>query len=80
MMSKQYVIVSVADDHLSDFEQVIQRCQAVGLVVAQRLPILGILEGVIDESALPQLAAVDGIKAVEAQSEFQLKPPEDDIQ
>jgi hypothetical protein len=76
----QSVNVSVADEFLDQFDQVVRRCARIGLRVTQELKEIGVISGRIAGDKLDDLARVRGVAAVEATREIQLPPPESDVQ
>ena len=79
-MAIETVIVSVADDHLDSFAEVVRRIKKAGLKVEQQLEAVGIVSGTIDSTKLAALDKVKGVAAVERSREFQIAPPESDVQ
>lgn len=79
-MSSQKVNISVADDYLSRFQEVVQQTKDVGLNVEQELDGLGIISGSIDPGRLADLERLEGVSAVEADRIIQLPPPDSDVQ
>ncbi len=77
-MSK--VNVSVADDHLSRFADVVARCRKAGLKVEHEMKSIGVISGSIDDEALNKLRRVKGVSHIESESSFQLAPPNSDVQ
>lgn len=79
-MSKIHLTVSVADDHLKDFSDVVARCRKAGMSVTQEMKSIGVISGSIDESALEKLSQVKGVSQVEPERSFQIAPPDSDVQ
>ncbi len=79
-MAAEDVNVSVADDHLARFPDVVRRMEKAGLKVQQQLEAAGVVSGSIDRAQLPDLEEVEGVAAVEPSRSFQLPPPESEIQ
>lgn len=77
-MSK--VNVSVADDHLGNFSDVVARCRKAGMKIEHEMKTIGVISGSIDDAALEKLRRVKGVSQVEAESSFQLAPPDSDVQ
>jgi hypothetical protein len=74
------VNVSVSDDHLDHFEQVVRELEETGLNVEQQLEAVGIVSGSIDSAKLEDLRKVNGVAAVEPSRNIQLEPPSSDVQ
>lgn len=79
-MAIQKVNVAVSSDYLSRFSDVVERCRVAGLEVEQVLPMIGVITGTVDAQKLAQIQKVEGVNAVEEQTEYQLPPPESDLQ
>ena len=79
-MAAEDVNVSVADDHLDGFPDVVERMKKVGLKVHQQMEAVGVVSGSIDPAKLADLERVEGVAAVEPSRSFQLPPPESDVQ
>jgi hypothetical protein len=77
---RQAVSVSVADEHLDRFSEVLDQLTKAGLNVEQSLPAIGVVTGSVDSSKLAALKKVKGVSAVEQQQSFQIAPPESPIQ
>ena len=70
----------MAVDAAQPFDVVVERLRAAGLEVTQTLPVVGTIVGLAQTSALDRLAGVDGASAVERSAEYQLPPPESEVQ
>ncbi len=79
-MAAEEVNVSVADDQLARFPDVVRRMEKAGLKVQQQLEAAGVVSGSIDSANLSDLERVEGVAAVEPSRSFQLPPPESDLQ
>ena len=79
-MAAEDVNVSIADDHLDRFPDVVQRMKEAGLRVSQQMEAVGVVSGSIDPTKLSDLKQVEGVAAVERSRSFQLPPPESDVQ
>jgi hypothetical protein len=76
----EHVNISVADDWLERFPDVVDALKQAGLTVDQELEVVGIVSGVVDPARLADLARVPGVLAVEPARTIQLPPPESEIQ
>lgn len=74
------VVVSVDDEHFESFEEVIAACESRGLHVQGRLDLLGVATGSVQGKLIAGLKAIPGVKAVEADAEVRIAPPESEIQ
>ena len=75
------VTVLVADDHVAAIDEVAAALQRAGLRLGEVLPASGVITGAVDDAAaIPALAGVDGVEAVEPEQEIQLPPPDAPVQ
>jgi len=74
------VLVSVDDEHRSQLDKVAQRCREAGLEVDQALGEVGIITGSIPHGKMSSLSAVQGVASVERGQDYQIAPPEAEIQ
>ena len=79
-MSKVNLTVSVADDHLKNFSEIVARCRKAGMNVTNEMESIGMISGSIDDDALEKLRRVKGVAVVEPQGSFQIAPPDSDVQ
>ena len=79
-MSKVNLTVSVADDHLNEFSDVVARCRNAGMNITQEMKSIGVISGSIEEAALGKLRQVNGVSQVELERSFQIAPPDNDVQ
>jgi methylmalonyl-CoA mutase cobalamin-binding subunit len=78
--TKVQVLVSVDDEHMSQLDKVAQRCREAGLEVDQALGAVGIITGSIPQSKMSSLSAVKGVASVERGQDYQIAPPDSEIQ
>jgi hypothetical protein len=74
------VTVTVADSHREDIDAVARALELAGMQVEQILPVLGIITGSVAEEQIAALEAVEGVAAIERQTNFQLPPPDAEVQ
>ncbi len=79
-MSKVNLTVSVADDHLENFSEVVARCRKAGMSVEREMKSIGMISGSIDEAALEKLRRIKGVLLAEPERSFQISPPDSDVQ
>lgn len=79
-MSKVNLSVSVNDEHLDRFSEVVERCKKAGMKVEQQLEPIGVITGSIDSAKLASLRQVEGVSQVEQSRGFQIAPPGSDVQ
>ncbi len=79
-MPPQDVTVSVDDEHVADVREVADRLREAGLSINELFEELGVITGQIDESRADTLKNVEGVASVERSRDYQLAPPDSDIQ
>src|SRR5262249_41820664 len=79
-MAKLSVTVSIKDEHLSRFPEVVEGMKKTGFEVDKQLESLGVVTGKIDSDRVHELRALKGIGNVEESRSFQIAPPESEIQ
>lgn len=79
-MSKIKISISVDDTHLSQIEQVSRQLQSSGMSVEQTLSSIGVISGSISNDRLDDLKKIEGVKNIEPQENYQLAPPDSDVQ
>lgn len=79
-MSKVNLLISINDDYMERIPEVIQNLQSAGLNVEQSMEQLGIITGSCDQEKVDALSHVKGVSNVEPSREYQLPPPDSDIQ
>lgn len=77
---KVQVMISVDDEHMPEIGKVAERCRKAGLQVDEALEEVGIITGSIPEKELASLSGVKGVASVERGQQYQLPPPDSDIQ
>lgn len=79
-MAKVTLSVSVDDQHLDRFPEVVKRCKAAGLKVEEQMDAIGVITGSIDASKVDALQQVEGVAHVEQSRSFQIPPPDSPVQ
>jgi hypothetical protein len=79
-MAKLDVTVSVKDDHLPRFVELVEHMKKSGLDVERQLQSVGVVTGKIDAEKLAQRRTLNGIGSVEEARSYQIAPPESEIQ
>jgi len=74
------VTVTVDDAHAGAIDEVADRLRDAGLDVDRVLASIGVITGSVSASQLHLLEAVDGVAAVEAQTRFEIAPPDAEVQ
>jgi hypothetical protein len=78
--TKTKVNVLVADDYEDRFPEVVEAARRAGLDVVEQLPTIGLISGEIDAAKRPMLDGVPGIASIEESRDFQLPPPDSEVQ
>jgi hypothetical protein len=76
-VAEEQVVISVADEQVSDMASVVSALRDAGLRVAEVLDSVGVVTGTVDGDALGFLSAVPGVVEVERSREFQLPVPDE---
>ena len=79
-MSKVNLLICVDERHLEQIPQVVEALEASGLKIERVMEQTGIITGSIDSTQVEGISQVEGVAAVEVEQQFQLKPPESEIQ
>jgi translation elongation factor EF-1beta len=79
-MSKVNLVILVDDEHVDRIAEVVKNLQSAGLHVEQSMEQLGIITGSCDSSKVQALSQVDGVSNVETERQYQIAPPESEIQ
>jgi len=74
------LLVSVDDEHLDRFSEVVGCVEDVGMEVEQKMEDLGVLAGSSDPEKVEALSRVEGVSHVEESRGFQIPPPDSDVQ
>ena len=79
-MTKVRLLVSVDDEHLNRFSEVVNDVEAAGMQVEQTMEDLGALVGSIEPAQVETLRQVEGVSSVEESRQFQIPPPDSEVQ
>jgi hypothetical protein len=79
-MSSTKLSVLIADEHRTHLRDVLHRLREAGFEVDQVMDTIGTVTGSIDASKVSALSGIDGVAAVERSYDYQLPPPDADIQ
>jgi hypothetical protein len=74
------VTVTVQDDQLPRIDELADRLRAAGMRVDQVLHSVGVITGSVPNAQRAMIQAMPGVAAVEAETTFQLPPPDAEIQ
>ena len=75
-MAEEEVQVSVADAHLREFGDVVQRLERAGMRIEQQLNAVGVVTGRVDAKNFTKLARVAGVGSVERSRKVGIPPGE----
>jgi hypothetical protein len=78
-MSKR-IVVTVDPDALNQIDRVAEDLRAAGVAVDQVLSATGIITGSVESGRMTAAGRVKGVASIEADSDFQLPPPDSDVQ
>jgi hypothetical protein len=79
-MTETRVNVAVSEDYQKRFADMVRRLKKAGMEVDQQWENLGIIGGRIDEEQIERLKRFKGVAGVEVDQEYQLAPPESEVQ
>ena len=79
-MNVVQITVSIDDAHLDRIYEVADRLKDSGMEVEQTMQIVGVVTGSIEAEKMSSLSSIEGVQNVEIEREYQLNPPESDIQ
>lgn len=79
-MAKVKLSISVDEEHLNQFPKIMKEVEKAGMEIDQELEDLGVATGAIDEDKVAALREVEGVDHVEEEREFQIAPPDSDVQ
>jgi hypothetical protein len=74
------VTVTVHDDQLPRIDELADRLRAAGMRIDQVLHPVGVITGSVPSAQRAMIQAMPGVAAVEAETTFQLPPPDAEIQ
>jgi hypothetical protein len=78
--SKTPVIVSVSDEYLPRIHEVAQRLRAAGMDIGEVMESIGTISGSAEAASVDKLSRVEGVNAAEVARQFQIPPPDADVQ
>ncbi|MFN2588041.1 MAG: ketohydroxyglutarate aldolase [Actinomycetota bacterium] len=74
------IVVSVDDQDVGRLDEIAATLERMGMKVEHRMASIGTISGVADDAKIEEIAAVDGVAAVEVARTVQLPPPDSDVQ
>jgi hypothetical protein len=72
--------IVVAENYTDRMSEVVDRLRTAGLKVERVLGTTGMVTGSIESAKVESLSSIEGVQTVERAREFQLPPPESDLQ
>lgn len=72
--------VLIVVDAKYDIENVRLACTRLGLEQPLMLPNLHMLSGVVESERIPALSGTTGVLSIETQRDFQIPPPDSEVQ
>ncbi len=79
-VSRVNFLISVDDEHLDRFSEVVKSVEDAGVNVERQMEDIGVLTGSIDPEMVELLRNVEGVSHVERSREFQIAPPDSEVQ
>jgi len=79
-MPKVKLSVSVDDEHMSKFSEIVKKVEKAGMKVNKQHKDLGVVNGSIEKDKIDSLRKVEGVEHVEEEREVRIAPPESDVQ
>ena len=79
-MPKVKLSLSLDDQHLSKFSEVVKKVEKAGMTVDEKHKDIGVVSGSIEKDKLDSLLKVDGVEHIEEEREVRIPPPESDLQ
>jgi len=79
-MPKVKLSLSVDDQHMSKFADVVKRVEKAGMKVDEKHKDIGVVNGSIEKDKIDSLRQVDGVEHIEEEREIRIPPPESDLQ
>ena len=77
---KVTLLVTVDDEYADRVSEVAERLRAVGMKVENLMEVLGTITGSIEADKVELVSHLTGVAHVETSREFQLAPPDSEIQ
>ena len=77
---KVQVLIALDDEHLKDMSRVVKACEKAGLEIEHSLEAIGTITGAIDPDRIDELSRVPGVAGVERAGEYDVGPPDSDLQ
>ncbi|HLP92301.1 MAG TPA: ketohydroxyglutarate aldolase [Nostocaceae cyanobacterium] len=79
-MSNVNLTVAVEENYMSQILEVAENLRSTGMNVEQILDQIGVISGSCDSDKMQDITQVPGVSHVEIDREYQLPPPDSDLQ
>ncbi|QZZ19142.1 ketohydroxyglutarate aldolase [Leptothermofonsia sichuanensis E412] len=79
-MSKIQLLISVNEEYKDRLPEVAEKLRSAGMQVDQWLVEIGVITGSAASEKIEQLRQIPGVAAIEAAAEYQIAPPDSDLQ
>lgn len=79
-MTNIQVLVLIRDEYQDRLPEVAERLQAAGLQIDQWLVEIGMITGSIAAEKMSSLTQIEGVANVESSQDYQIAPPDSEIQ
>lgn len=79
-MPKVRLSVSVDEQHLSKFSEIVKKVEKAGMKVDKKHKDIGVVNGSIEKDKIDSLRKVKGVEHIEEEREVRIPPPESDVQ
>lgn len=74
------IVITVDEQHVEEMDRIIVECENAGMVIQDKLELLGQICGEISEKNQPRIRSIKGIMSVEESGSFEIPPPDSDVQ
>lgn len=79
-MAKVNLSISVKDEQLPRFSEVVKQLKKTGLQVEQTLESVGVVTGSIESEKIPDIRKIAGVSNVDESRDVQIAPPDSEVQ
>lgn len=74
------VLVSVADEYLQRFTEVLDQLTEAGMAIERENRAIGVISGSIDANHISKIRSLEGVATVEESRQIQLPSPDNKVQ
>ena len=79
-MQRVKLSVSVDDQHLSKFSEIVKEVEKAGMTIDGKHKDIGVVNGSIEKGKIDSLRKVEGVEHIEEEREVRIPPPDSDVQ